>query len=310
MAAHKQGQFWPMHDKLFQDTKKLEDTDFETYATELGLNVEQFKVDMASPEVAAIVKRHDESCVSIGASGTPAFFVNGRKLSGAKPFEEFKTVIDEELKKAKALLAEGVSVQNLYAEVLKRGQNATKAAKPSQLADRSVIIDTRDCPADGPAEAVAELVIFSDFQCPFCSRIVEPVHDARKTLGDQLRVVFKQMPLDRIHPRARPAAIASLAAHRQGKFWPYHDLLFKNTKKLGDADFLKYAKRLGLDLARFKADLADPKLAAQVQRDVEHAGRLGVTGTPSVFLNGRRMKSPPTSASALVDIVNTEVLGL
>lgn len=299
-----------MHDKLFQDTKKLEDADLETYATELGLDLERFKADMASPETAAIVKRHDEACVAIGASGTPAFFVNGRKLSGAKPFEEFKTVIDEELTKAKAILAEGVPVENLYAEVLKRGQKASKTTKASQLSDRSVVIDTRDCPADGPSEAVAELVIFSDFQCPFCSRIVEPVHDARKQLGDQLRVVFKQMPLDRIHPRARPAAIASLAAHRQGKFWEYHDLLFKNTKKLSEEDFLRYARRLGLNLEKFKADLADTSLAAQVQRDVQHAGRLGVTGTPSVFLNGRRMKSPPTSATTLVDIVNSEILDL
>ena len=310
MAAHSQGQFWAMHDKLFQDTKKLEDSDFETYATELGLDLDKFRSDYAAPETAAIVKRHDKACVSIGASGTPAFFVNGRKLSGAKPFEDFKVVIDEELAKAKKLLAEGVSTENLYSEILKRGQNQAKSAAPAQLDKRAVRIDTDGCPADGPKEAVAELVIFSDFQCPFCSRIVEPVHEARKILGDQLRVVFKQMPLDRIHPRARPAAIASLAAARQGKFWEYHDTLFKNAKKLDEGDLVRYAKRVGLDVGTFEADLKDPALAAQVQRDVVHAGRLGVTGTPTVFLNGRRMKAPPTNAGALVDLINSEVLGL
>ena len=299
-----------MHDKLFQDTKALEDSNLEAYATELGLDLERFKADMAAPETAAVVKRHDKACVSIGASGTPAFFVNGRKLSGAKPFEDFKKVIDEELPKAKKLLAEGVAPENLYAEVLKRGQEASKPSASSQLSDRTVRIDTRNCPADGPDEAVAELVIFSDFQCPFCSRIVKPVHEAKEELGDQLRVVFKQMPLDRIHPQARPAAIASLAAHRQGRFWDYHDTLFKNAKKLSDADLLRYAKRVGLDIDTFQADLKDPALAAQVQQDVSHAKQIGVTGTPSVFLNGRRMKSPPTNASALVDIVNTEILGL
>ncbi|MFT5430584.1 MAG: protein-disulfide isomerase, partial [Myxococcota bacterium] len=168
--------------------------------------------------------------------------------------------------------------------------------------------DLSNTPASGPVGAVANITIFSDFECPFCSRIVEPIHDAEKKMPGQIRVTFKQFPLISIHPNAKPAAIASLAAHRQGKFWEYHDLLFKNQKRLGKADLIGWARVIGLDVVRFEKDLDDPALAAQVSADMADGSRSGVRGTPSVYLNGRKMKAPPTNADALVDLIRAEVL--
>ncbi len=139
--------------------------------------------------------------------------------------------------------------------------------------------------------------------------MVDPAHEAVKRLKGQLRVVFRQFPLTSIHPNARPAGIASLAAHKQGKFWPYHDRLFKNMKRLGPADLVTWAKVEGLDIPRFEADLKDPGILRQMQLDNQDAVRAGVRGTPSMFLNGRRLKSALTSADAIVDLVNTEILG-
>lgn len=161
MAANNQGKFWQYHDQLFEN-KKLEDADLAQYAQNIGLDMERFNADLKSEKLAAIVKKHDEQCVKIGASGTPAFFVNGRSLSGAKPFEEFKTVIDEELVKAKKLLAKGVARADVYAAVMADAGKKTGAG--SQLGPRSFRFTTKDSPSMGPASAPATMVVFSDFQ--------------------------------------------------------------------------------------------------------------------------------------------------
>ena len=161
MAAHRQGRFWQYHDKLFE-VKKFEDPGLENMAQDLGLNMVQFKADIADPAIAAHVDKQDKACVKVTASGTPAFFVNGRKLSGAKPFEDFKTVIEEELVKAKGEIAKGVSRADIYSHMLSLGKKATGGG--SQLDKAVQRFNNEGSPADGPATAAATLVIFSDFQ--------------------------------------------------------------------------------------------------------------------------------------------------
>jgi protein-disulfide isomerase len=303
-AAGRQNKAWEYHDVMFE-TKKFEDADLTAHATALGMDVAKFEADLKDPVLAARVKQQDAACVKVTASGTPAFFVNGRKLSGAKPFEDFEPVIKEELVKAKAEVAKGISRDAIYEHMLKLG----KKKGPAPLDPLVHRFNNVGQPAYGPASAPATITIFSDFECPFCSRIVAPVHDAQKQLGNQLRVVFRQYPLTTIHPNARPAAIASLAAHKQGKFWAYHDLLFQNQKRLGPTDLVNWAKALGLDVAKFEADLKDPALQRQMTLDNADAIKAGVRGTPSLFLNGRRIKIQATSADALVDLIETEILG-
>jgi protein-disulfide isomerase len=99
MAAHNQGKFWEMHDKIFADQRTLTDEQYLLYAQELGLDVDQFKTDVAAPATQQALDADLKTAASVGVSGTPAFFVNGRYLSGAQPFESFKGIIDEELNK-------------------------------------------------------------------------------------------------------------------------------------------------------------------------------------------------------------------
>ncbi len=304
-AAHYQGKFWEMNDKIFENQQKMEDSDFEAFATELGLDVARWKADYTSQKTLDAVKAQDKACLKVGVQGTPGFFVNGRKLEGAKPFAEFKPVIDEELKKAKAELAKGIAPADIYTHMLKQGR---KAAGSASFEGALQTIDTAGAPSAGPDTAPATLVIFSDFECPFCSRIVAPVHEAQKLLGDRLRVVFMQYPLN-FHKNAMPAAKASLAAHRQGKFWPMHDRLFKNQKKLTPTDLETWARVEGLDVERFKADMADPALEAMANAQMKEGSRVGVSGTPTSFLNGRKLKAPPTDAELFVDLVEEEVFG-
>ena len=144
-------------------------------------------------------------------------------------------------------------------------------------------------PARGPDNAPVTLTVFSDFQCPYCSRLVPFVDEVLAKNPDKVRIVFKQFPL-RMHNFALPAALASLAARDQGKFWPMHDLLFANSSQLSDEKIRSFAQQVGLDLARFDKDRNDKRLREEVQRDMELGQKAGVQGTPSVFINGKLLR--------------------
>jgi protein-disulfide isomerase len=123
-AAGKQGKFWEMHDKIFENAKDLTDENFAKWAGELGINADQFKKDMEDPEIKKKIADQQKLGTSLGARGTPAFFVNGRYLSGAQPKEAFKAIIDEEMKKADALIAKGIARDKVYDETIKAGKTA------------------------------------------------------------------------------------------------------------------------------------------------------------------------------------------
>jgi protein-disulfide isomerase len=121
-AAGKQGKFWPMHDLLFQNSKDLTDENFKKWAKEIKLDVKQFEQDLQDPELKKRVKDQQNQGMKLGARGTPAFFINGRFLSGAQPFERFKTIIDEEIKKADQLISEGTPKDKVYDKVMEKAK--------------------------------------------------------------------------------------------------------------------------------------------------------------------------------------------
>jgi len=122
-AAGKQGKFWEMHDKLFQDPRALTDENFEKYAKELGLDYEKLKKDMEDPALQKKVKEQQQQGMTLGARGTPAFFINGRFLSGAQPVDNFKKIIDEEKKKAEQLVAQGTPKSKVYEAIIAKGKD-------------------------------------------------------------------------------------------------------------------------------------------------------------------------------------------
>jgi len=156
-------------------------------------------------------------------------------------------------------------------------------------------------PVRGPADAPVTLTVFSDFQCPYCSRLLPFVDEVLAKNPGKVRVVFKQFPL-RMHNMAQPAALASLAAREQGKFWPMHDKLFANSSQLSEEKIRALAEELGLDMARFDKDRNAQKLRDEVLRDQGLGQQAGVQGTPTVFINGKllRDRSMP-GVQAIID---------
>jgi protein-disulfide isomerase len=147
-------------------------------------------------------------------------------------------------------------------------------------------IEIGDAPAMGPEDASVVIVEFADFQCPFCGDEEAVVQRVLADYEGRVRLVFKQLALP-FHAHARLAAEASLAAHAQGQFWPYHDLLFRHQDALRRSDLEQYASDLGLDQELFRAALDDHTYAASVDADYAEALAFGVPGTPCFFVNGR-----------------------
>jgi protein-disulfide isomerase len=147
----------------------------------------------------------------------------------------------------------------------------------------------KDAPSFGPENAKVTVVEFSDFQCPFCSRAANVVHQLREKYSDRVRFVFRQFPLD-FHQQAHLAAQAALAAHQQGKFWEFHDLLFQNQSALGREQLEAYAKQL--KLTNIDQALDGSKFKAAVDADVSLGNEVAVTGTPTMFINGKRVSNP------------------
>ena len=176
------------------------------------------------------------------------------------------------------------------------------AGPTHKLLDDPVPIPTLGSPVMGPANAPITLVEFSDFQCPYCSKAVAQINATLKAYPNDVRLIFKQYPLE-THPAASISAAASLAAHQQGKFWPMHDVMFANRPKLSRQSILAWAKDIGLDMKRFTADLDSDAIKKAVLRDQADGDKAGVEGTPTVFLNGQKYNGDlaPEAIKTVID---------
>ncbi len=290
MAAGEQGKYWEYHNKLFANQKALDDASLEKYAQELGLDMAKWKQDLTNPKFSDVIARDQALAGKLGASGTPAFFINGRFLSGAQPIDNFKALIDEELGKAETLVKSGTRPGDVYAAIIAKGLESKPQQQAQQQAPQAPAVRKIDVPADapsfGPKHAKVTIVEWSDFECPFCSRVGPTLAKIKESYSKDVRVVFRHQPLS-FHPNAKPAAEASMAAHEQGKFWEYHDKLFANQKALDRASLERYAQELKLDMGKFKAALDSGKFRAKVEADAAAGSAVGANGTPTFFINGR-----------------------
>ncbi|MBZ0114203.1 MAG: thioredoxin domain-containing protein [Thermoanaerobaculia bacterium] len=170
------------------------------------------------------------------------------------------------------------------------------------LSEPRVEIATDGHPTLGPDTAPVTIVAFSDFECPYCERVVPTIEQVRKNYGDQVRVVFRQFPLS-IHANAQKAAEASLCAGDQGKFWEMHDLMFAEQKQLGVEALKDKAARLELDGAQFAKCLDSGQHEDQVKADVREGFKIGVSSTPSLFINGQALTGaqPYPTIAAIID---------
>jgi protein-disulfide isomerase len=166
-------------------------------------------------------------------------------------------------------------------------------------------VDVGDAPIRGDKDAKLTIVEFSDFQCPYCQRAMGTLEQVLAKYPADVRVVYRHLPLDRIHPNARPAAEASACADEQGRFWEYHDKLFQNNRALAREDLVRYAGEVGLDAARFQACVDERRFKDKVEADLQAAREVGITGTPAFVVNGTLLSGaqPPEEFYEVIDAV-------
>ncbi len=198
---------------------------------------------------------------------------------GDATFDQIKPRIEQYLEQQKEEQRRAA-----FMEELKKKYKTETALRPPVVA-----VETAGRPEKGGGtKAPVTIIAFSDYECPFCGRAEGVVGQVMKTYGDKVRLVFRDYPLP-MHPHAHEAAIAANCANAQGKFWDYHDKLFSNQTALEENNLKQYAKDLGLDEGKFSQCLSDKSIEAAVQKDMDDGSKVGVTGTPAFFINGRML---------------------
>jgi protein-disulfide isomerase len=300
-AAREQGKFWPMHDKLFASQQALSPETYRAAAKEIGLDLRRFDQAVAAKKGEARIQEDQKLANDVGANGTPTMFFNCRQVVGAQPIAALRAVAEEELRKADQALGGGTGP--VYDRVCKANLAAPQAGPVPAVAAAPAAIDLRpDDPVRGNPRAPVTIVLFSDFQCPFCARVGPTLDEAQRTYGDKVRVVWKHQPLA-FHPNALPAAKAAEAAREQGKFWQMHDRLFASQRELSPEAYERMAKELGLDLRRFQESVRSGKGQARIEDDQRLAARVGAQGTPTMFVNGEKVEGavPFATLKAVID---------
>ena len=289
VAAGNQGRFWPMHDRMFAVRGLVDRATVELHAAQLGLDLARFRADLDSGVAKQVVLQDWKDGVRLGISGTPAFFINGRAIHGARPLSAFARVVGEELIRARAVAAS--RPPDLYAALVAEGQTTADVSDPEpsivELDPSRVYRIGLGLPGHsaGPDAALVTVVVFSDFECPYCARLAPSLARLRKARPD-VRVVHRHMPLVG-HPGADLAAEAAVVAGRAGKFWAFHDQVFKLMgAPLTRAALLDAGKAAGLDRAELTAALDDHRYRDVVMAEAAAVGALGATGTPTMFING------------------------
>jgi protein-disulfide isomerase len=277
--------FWKAAELLFDSSPKLENEDLARIARTLGLDWPKTERAIASDADAAILAEDEGTSVDFEAQGTPHFFINGNRLVGSQPLESFTAIIDAELDKARKLLASGVPRTRVFDELMK----TASAPPPPQRKD--VPAPTAANPTRGPTGAPITIQMFADFECPYCRRGMKTIDELEKRHPNQIRLVYRNLPLE-FHTGARTAAAAALEAYAQhgsDAFWKMAGLLEKDQDDpapLTRDDVVDHARSMGLDVIRFEKALDDGRHDALIDADVKLAEDLGIKGTPSFVING------------------------
>lgn len=289
--------FWKFHDLAFENQRALTEENFEKWAAQAGVDVQKFREAYKSKKYAAKVEEDAALANKVGATGTPAFRINGVTLSGAQPFEQFKQVIDAQLAEANRLVASGTPRDQVYVAATKKNFAAPAEQKQpdkgQQEDDKTVwkVPVFGDDPVKGPKDALVTIVEWSEFQCPFCKRVTDTTKKVLETYPNDVRIVWKDNPLP-FHPRAKPAAVlARLAYQQKGDkgFWQAHDLLFESQPKLEDADLEAIAGKVGISWAEVKKAVEDKRFEDKFSQSTDLAMDLQARGTPHFFVNGVRL---------------------
>jgi protein-disulfide isomerase len=243
----------------------------------------------------ALVKAEVEDKVSEPSEAEVNAFYEKNKARIRQPLDAVKDQVAGRLKQQK------------QSEVMSNFIDSLKAATKVEvyLAPPRFAVDTTGEPRQGNPTAPVQIVEFSDFQCPYCSMADTTVKEVQQKYGDKVAIVYRHFPLP-MHQFAHRAAEAADCAGDQGKFWEYHDQLFANQRSLDDDSLITYATNVGMDSAAFRTCLTGNTHTADVDKDAADGEKVGMSGTPGFYINGR-MLSGAQPIEAFSEVIDEEL---
>jgi protein-disulfide isomerase len=276
--------FWAAHDALLAARGELSDSALDALARRLGLDPTRVASAIAENRYQDGIDDDLDVADDVGAEGTPTFFINGRRLVGAEPFDSWKPILDAELAHGRALIAKGTSPSALYDTIVEGGRMAPDP--------RMVKVDVPAlAPFRGDASAPVVVQEFADFQCPYCSRAEDALSRVLTRYPTRVKLVWRDLPLP-MHAHAELAAEAAAEAKKQKGnvgFWAMHDKLLASQglpRGLERDALVRYAKEIGLDVPSFEKALDTRAHAAEVTLDAKVAASAEIYGTPAFVVGG------------------------
>ena len=272
--------FWAMHDKLFAAQHDLSPAVLAKLAAEVGASPDRVRLAVTTHKRAKEIVADQDLSEDFQATGTPHFFINGRRLVGAQPEEKFDAIIEQELARAQVLLTKGTPPAGLYDALVKDGQG------PPEPEKKPLASLPAGSPARGNLTAKVTLHEWSDFQCPFCGRVEPTVAQVMKDYGTRIKLVWHDLPLS-MHPDAPLAAQAGREAFQQkgsAAFWAIHDMMFTDQQRLKRDDLDLYARALRLDMRRWGVSLDNAQHQLEIDAEKKAADDMGISGTPAFVI--------------------------
>ncbi|MCC7542823.1 MAG: thioredoxin domain-containing protein, partial [Deltaproteobacteria bacterium] len=316
--------FWRAHDHLFARQMALEPMDLEAHALALGLDLARVRSALSYGTHRGRIERDRALARELDATGTPTLFVNGRRISGAQPYEDIQRVVAEELVRARATLAGGVPRGKLYGVLSatvapdERARSRTGFDLPGLAGGLGLgnnEDDTRvynipvasTAPWRGAANAPVVIQMYGDYECPFTKRSLDTIQRIEQEYRGRVRVVWRNQPLS-FHPNATAAALAAHDVYVQAgpeAFWRYHALLFENQRSLSTEMIVALAVQVpGVDSNRVRTAILMQTHRLAIGADTDSLVLAGVRpATPIFFVNGRMLRGaqPIERFRALVD---------
>jgi protein-disulfide isomerase len=288
LEAHAQGRFDAFADLASGSPTPVRGRDLDGLAARAGLEVDALHAALADHRHAAALERDGLRRERLSA-GNLALLWNGESLPVDTSSVAFERDFAHAAERARALLDQGVAPARVFPLLDAAAAHARARAAAATLDARGprVRVSEGGAPARGPADAAVTILVWSDFECPFCRRQADLLSRLRAVYPDDVRVVWRHLP-EAYRPTARTAAELAACAGLQGRFWELYDAFFA-PGRLFASDLEKLAEKIGLDRARLAADRASGRCAARVDTDAADARAAGVDAAPTLFVNGLRL---------------------
>jgi protein-disulfide isomerase len=284
ICAHDQGRAWEVHDVLMAQRGALAEDNILPLILSVVPDQSAWEGCMSSEAANERLFQALEQGMLLEVPATPTIYINGRRVVGLVEVPTLEALVDAELARTRGLLEAGVPRASLYEHITRQGVIG------EFLGPTTHQFEVDESHRLGPADAPVTVVVFSDYECPFCVQTAPMLEAAQDHFGDRVALVHKHYPLT-FHPGALPAARASICAGEQDKFWPFHRQLLL-LQGIDDEALKSAAETVGLNMAAYAQCLQEPRAQEHILRDKEEALAAGVKGTPSVFVNGRELIHP------------------